>query len=119
MYARIEDRGARCRGLLALARVMPERAAALVEEALARTLTTQPDSIDGELLESVVGRVVELPPARLAAAWTAAANQLANCPRPALVGQLVHLVPMLERSGGDRMLRATATALGDVARWFP
>jgi hypothetical protein len=115
----IESRGARCKGLLALARVMPERAAALVEEALARTLTTQPDSIDGELLETVVSCVVELSPASLAAAWTAAANQLASCPRPALVGQLVHLVPMLERGGGDVMLRWTATALGDVAHWFP
>jgi hypothetical protein len=115
----IENRDARCKALLALAKIMTEGADALVEEALAYALTDDPDVVDGELLESVVSRVVELPPARLGSAWAVTANRLASCPRPALVGQLVYLIPMLARGGGDRMLRATAAALGDVARWFP
>jgi hypothetical protein len=113
----IDDRSGRVEALLALTDVVPEEP--LVEEALASAITTDPETAGGELLASVVGRVVDLPAARLSAAWVATATRLANCPRPALVAQLAGLVPVVERGGGDRMLRALATSLGDVARWFP
>jgi hypothetical protein len=115
----LQRRGARCKALLALARVMPASTAELVEEALACALTSDPDDIDEDLLVDAVTCVVALPPARWSAAWTATALRLANCPRPALAGQLAHLVPLLEKGGGGRMLRAAAGALGDVSRWFP
>jgi hypothetical protein len=51
--------------------------------------------------------------------WRTIVDALATVPGPDMAAKLRALAPVLERFGGDRLLRETITVLYDVARWFP
>jgi hypothetical protein len=110
----------RAEALSALAAVAePGIKTGLLEEVFDAALSASTDIHHDNLLAPGVLALLELPADRLPSICQRAMAKLSILPRPDAVAKLRSLTPLLERVGGEKLLRDAAAALTLVARWFP